>query len=360
MGKALAEAVERYCSANWIDSAETCAISAGDSPFYSRLPRCADFENCPEGFKGVTPEVRLTHCRMNELETGKTVYIPAGFALQRFRTSADEPLIGVATSSGTAFHTDFASALMACICELIERDAAMDYWLQRRVKSRILLKHRQIPIALSDRLQRLERASIKAFLFDISSDIPVPAVLCVLSSDRYPYWSFGTACNTGVGQACVRAMDEAIAVRFKQIFSSARHNVVSRQDFSWVKSFSHHSELYASWADCPALEFFMKNSKPIHYAAFEEKNWQQGSADLESLQKLSRHLSDAGMTVLWSDITSEDARQFGTCIKAVIPELIPLSSDFSARWLATKRLFRDNSSNSKGKDRFNPFPHPFG
>ncbi len=360
MGKALAEAVERYCLANWSANAERCAMSMGDSPFYSRLPRCADFENAPSGLKGVSEGVRITHCLMNELGSDRKVPVPAGFVLPRFVPPAGEPQVAIATSSGAAFHTNLPSAILAGLCEAAERDAAMDFWLHSKAVPRIKFESRQTPYHLADRLQRLEKCSIRPFLFDITSDFPFPVVLCVLASQKYPYWSFGTACNTNFSKACARAIDESVAVRFKQLYSARKSEVVSRQDFSWVKHFAHHAELYAGWYECPVLKFLMEPAREVSYSDIAERYRCEFSVDMDSLRALSQRLSKAGLTVLWADTSTDDARQFGTSVKVMVPEMIPLSCDFSARWLATKRLNRDQNLNVTEPNRFNPYPHPFG
>ncbi len=78
-------------------------------------------------------------------------------------------------------------------------------------------------------------------------DFPVPAVFCVLESDRFPYYVAAASAHEDVEIACCGAIDEAIAIRFSQIKYDRDVTIESFTEFSWVKAFSDHARLYANW-----------------------------------------------------------------------------------------------------------------
>lgn len=356
--RALAEAIERYACANSFESSKVCVLKAEDSAIYARLPRCAESERSPDGFKGVAADVLLSHSFMNDLSDDSRVLVPSGFVHMSHRRIPDEPQITIPTSSGAAFQASLPRAILAGLCEVAERDASMSFWLLKKPAARINFAGCKIPPSVSERLNCLENTHVRVTLFDLSTDFPFPIVLCVLSSRTYPFWSFGTACDADLEASLTRAIDEAVAVRFRQRNNKEKPQVVSNEEFDWVRNFTHHAELYASWADCPVLEFFMNSDNAVSLSELSGRYSHAGSWDMGELSQLSRRLASRGLTVLWADLTTDDIEEYGVCVKVVVPEMIPLSVDHAVRWLASGRL------NSEKKEvpasQFNRYPHPFG
>ena len=360
--RALGEAIERYVCANSFDPDHTHSLTAAQSPVVAQLARCALDEDCSESYKTISPQAQLTHSLMSSLSNQTSVPVPSGYVHLSFVAPDKEPKITTPNSSGCAFHTELPKAILGGLCELAERDAAMGFWWNRKIAARLVLNQCILPFALTDRISRIEHSGIRVKLFDISTDFPMPIILCVLSGPHYPYQSFGTACDTDLGTSCIKAIDQAIAVRFKQIKNTTKAKILSREHFDWVHDLEDQAELYASWKNCPALEFFMESDSEIFYSQMEERTWWQPGGELDDLSTLSRQLESNGLTVLWSDITTDDARQFGHCVRVVVPQLIPLSVQHSIRWLGAQRLYSGMYSKETGvpsAKHFNPFPHPF-
>ena len=64
-------------------------------------------------------------------------------------------------------------------------------------------------------------------------------------------------------------------------------------------------------------------------------------------------LEAMGLTPLWCDLTSDDVRPLGSCVRVVVPEMLPLAVGHAARWLATPRL-----QAWLGPAGVNPYPQP--
>jgi hypothetical protein len=80
---------------------------------------------------------------------------------------------------------------------------------------------------------------------------------------------------------------------------------------------------------------------------------------MDSLSRLATQLQEAGLTVLWTEVTAPEAAAFGHVVKVIVPEMVPLAQDYNARWLATPRLRQAAGPDRAGALAWNPFPHPF-
>jgi hypothetical protein len=75
------------------------------------------------------------------------------------------------------------------------------------------------------------------------------------------------------------------------------------------------------------------------------------------LREIARELESIGLTTFWADQSDEVLLGLGHVVKVVIPEMIPLSQMFGARWLGTSRL--KVKARNVGVEQFNEYPHPF-
>ena len=154
---------------------------------------------------------------MTRLSDGECVYVPAGYVHLAFHPQ-HEPMLTTPISTGLAFDPAVETAIWRGLCEVAERDAMMLTWWQRRPAPEIDMRAGScsaagLPAALADRLDRLERVKLTARFFDITTDFNVPTVFCVLSGSAFPYRIVGACCREDLGAACIKALDEAVAVR---------------------------------------------------------------------------------------------------------------------------------------------------
>jgi ribosomal protein S12 methylthiotransferase accessory factor len=153
------------------------------------------------------------------------------------------------TSNGLASGNDPQEALLHGICEVVERDAA-SVWaaqpLERREATRIALD------TVDDDncrhvIARCERAGVAVLLWDITSDIGLPAFLCRVVDRRrdalQPIRSFtGMGCHTTRHIALLRALTEAVQSRLTYI-SGARDDL-NRDDYADEGLSEHDVERY--------------------------------------------------------------------------------------------------------------------
>jgi len=359
--RCLGEIAERYSAMTAPIDGRLCRV---DPELMARLPRCARDEHCPPTFRGELPEMPVTHVPVSRLVDGAQVEMPAGYVHQAFQ-SRGEPLLTTPISTGLAFDPSLETAIWRGLCEVAERDAMMLTWWQRRPAPEIDMGLRsaagaaQLPARLADRLERIEAASMSARFFDITTDFGIPTVFCVLDSDDFPYRIVGACCRHDLGAACMKAVDEAVAVR-QVIGEPDAFCPPSLHEFDWITQLDEHAQLYAHGHLAHAFDFLLESSTaPMSFAdtaarpGLRRSNWSQ------DLQAVARDLEAVGLTVLWTDVTAPELESLGRAVKVIVPEMVPLSQLHCARWLATPRLARLCDDAEVLTSSFNSFPHPF-
>jgi ribosomal protein S12 methylthiotransferase accessory factor len=216
-----------------------------------------------------------------------------------------------------------------------------------------------MPDALTDRLERLAQMKVTVRLFDITTDFQVPIILCIAASDSFPYIVAGAACRADPGEACMKAVDEAVAMRFGlPELKASIASIPSRPED--VHSLNDHALYYADKSDTGPFAFLSEGRRAVvGFDAFAARSWWHPPSNMNSLRRIAAHLKLNGLTVLWTDVTCPEATVFGRVVKVVVPEMIPLSPDHGIRWLATPRLLKQAGLQTASAAAFNPLPHPF-
>jgi YcaO-like protein with predicted kinase domain len=139
------------------------------------------------------------------------------------------------TTTGLASGNHFLEALSHALCETIERDAATLH----RVRTAGEIALRRIdPQTVDDpaclqALERIERAGMSAGIWDVTTDVSVPAFRCVIAEQdpaaiRLMYGAQGMGCHPHRGIALLRAITEAAQARLTLV-TGARDNATQRE-----------------------------------------------------------------------------------------------------------------------------------
>jgi ribosomal protein S12 methylthiotransferase accessory factor len=356
--RVLGEALERYSGLNYVWGEKSFSLASLDSPMLKSFPRCAPEEPCPPAFRGLTPDVPLAHVWVERLSDSQRIPVPAAYVHLNFQPREVEPWITFPISTGLAFHPHLHQAIWTGLCEVAERDAIMVMWLNRRPLPVIVDDDSRLPFRLATRLERLQRVGLTPHLFDMSTDFRVPTVLCLLAGESFPYYVAAAACRADPAEACAKALDEAVSARISARRFASPNLVPSFQEFDWVRSLECHELLYAHWPATPALDFLMRPDRVcIPFTEFARQPWWPAPTGMDDVVARAAALDRIGLTVLWINVTTPEVREFGYVTKVVVPEMVPLTLDHNARWLATPRLHLW-ATGSKPPS-FNPYPHPF-
>lgn len=355
--RALGEAVERYSafdSAHSVTPIQECLTFPRD-----RLPLCAPFEQSNSGLEeeGSDP---FGLAAVRKLSDDSEVLLPFSLVHLSLPPPVRKARIVLPMSTGLAFSTVWDTAIWRGICEVAERDALMlAWWLRRSVPE--IDTGTEIPESVRARTTRLRAVSLTPRLFDMTTDgILAPAVLCVLTSSDYPYATVGAGCHEDPDRACAKALDEAVSIRVSLRWDKWEREIPSTSTFDWVERLEHHMLLYAGWEGSPALDFLLRGrNQTVPYAAFAARYRACPPRTRRELVEFARNLESEGLTVCWADVTAPEARRFGTTVKVVIPEMLPMSDAHSTRYLATPRLLDLANLDVPDQACFNPYPHPF-
>jgi YcaO-like protein with predicted kinase domain len=134
----------------------------------------------------------------------------------------------IATSNGLASGNNLLEAISHGICETVERDAAALHELRtpgerssRRIDPRTV-----DDAGCAEALDRLDRAGMSVVIWDITTDLGIPAFKAVIAEGdrhpgRMPDGSAGMGCHPDRGIALLRAITEAAQVRLA-VISAAR------------------------------------------------------------------------------------------------------------------------------------------
>jgi thiazole/oxazole-forming peptide maturase SagD family component len=210
---------------------------------------------------------------------------------------------------------------------------------------------------VAERLARVGAAAVRAHLFDITSDVGITTVMCLLVSEQYPYAAVGAACRGDPTAACTKALDESVAV-----LASLRREapaVLSTEHFEWVTTLRQHAQLYAGWRDTPAFDFLLDARAPaVPFDELASPARCRTPRSLEDVREVAVRLGRLGLTPLWADVTATEALALGHVVKVVVPEMLPLSPDHNANWLGAPRLARALGVTRARRSDVNPYPHP--
>ena len=364
-GRAVGEAFERYSALNC--SLPTVSATLREGGLLERWPRCAPDEPCPPSLRAFPADSALTHVEARSLAGGQAVLVPARFVLLSPQLPAAEPLVTPPISTGLAFHQHLHEAIWRGLCEVVERDAIMTLWWIHRPAPRIDVESPQVPYPVAERIMRLRRAGFEPELFDITTEIAIPTVFCVLRAPRYPHLVVGAATRGDAGLACAKALDEVVAMRVVLQPSAASGQAGSDTAAPGdpasgrVTGLLEQARLYAREARAPALEFLSRpGTDMIPYASFNSRSVTP-PADQDSLSHFAAILERrTAITILWADVTCPEVAAFGSVVRVIVPELVPLSSADNIRWLGTERLLVRAGVKNASRASFFDGPHPFG
>jgi YcaO-like protein with predicted kinase domain len=175
------------------------------------------------------PDAPLLWIEGRELLTGTTRWVP--YEMVHTAYTLPRPTgtgCFIATSNGLASGNHRLEAISHAICETVERDAATLHSVRAprdAASRRIDLKTVDDPGCL-EALGRLDRAAMLVSVWDITSDVGVPAFTCRIAERSQPpavpgYDAEGMGCHPDRNVALLRALTEAAQSRLGHI-SGAR------------------------------------------------------------------------------------------------------------------------------------------
>jgi len=359
MMKAIAEAAERYAM-TVIKKGEYIIASANDlgdeAINYNLFPKCLDDEyELTDQVVKFDPNSKMRWITGLSLIDSKVKYVP--LALTHITTaSRRSELFTLPISTGVAVHTNLEEAISRAILEVVERDSISLTWLLQRELAKINFDI-EIPESFKSRYKSFNDSHISQLLFDATTDLGIPVVYGVMSTPGHPTIAnvVTAASDLDPFEACAKTMREAVSTRIA-LLSQPECPESPEQCFKL-----EHGAIYMGHPDREDRFEFLKNSNqssnlsdmiiPGVNNASDKFNW------------LVDKLRHKRLETVIIDLTTDDLREKGLrAIRAVIPQLMPLSYYHPARFLDHPRLHQYASVlgiKNLTKDKINPYPQPF-
>jgi ribosomal protein S12 methylthiotransferase accessory factor len=366
---AIGEGIERYC-ATFYEPEELIFGPAQDLQDRYRLSPPEDYALFHPSQKVEVPpftaDVPIAWTQGYSLVHRTPALVPASQVFMPYQPAfleQGEKLVGPVISTGLACARSYEEALVKGICEVIERDAFMITWMNCLPRDRVdFCAHPAL-----DRLyrQHLQRGGLRYVLLDMTSDLPVPAYLCLLIDEqRSPVMvCAGGAAALDPLAAASKALLEAVQTReWAKFMLRGGKSFHFEPDFSDIEEFEDHVALYAHGDMLEAVRFLVDSPGQVALDGAAEAKSPDWAADLTRLVSL---LAGRGYDVLAVDLTTPDAAQCGYFVtKALIPGFQPLDASYRRRFLGGRRLYQvpvrlGYTQTETTIEQLNPNPHPY-
>lgn len=345
--RAICEGLERYCALMRPTDGiiRSTARELRDTALdLRRLPRCSAAERTR-----AIPDNRLLHpdpdrpmdwISGHSLTRGKKLMIPITAVYLGLPLALAEHVL-FPISTGFAAGTSYEQAIVAALCEVVERDSLALWWLHQLPFPRVDIDGSWR--TAHDRLRECQHKSgIHTTLFDLTTDVGIPVIGVVQTSEIHsPHVVTMAACRPRVADAALRVIEEVESLRV-----ALSHSTVPVDRQAIVRGEPHPAEsfglLYAG-PDGPARFSFALRAETSSRLPPDRPE----ASRLDGFVSMLRSLD---MEVIVVDVTLPEVRDVGiVVVKVLVPELMPFTFSHDIRYLAHPRLTSAPESLGYGK-----------
>jgi ribosomal protein S12 methylthiotransferase accessory factor len=164
------------------------------------------------------PTVPLDWLAVEDAFGGDQAFAPADFAFIGRRPAGDENAVSIGDSNGCAAGSDAEAAKLAAVLELVERDATGRWWYGRRQRRTI---DPTTIAGIGGLAGWLSGRARRSWLFDIGSDIAIPAIAAVSAEPDGRDVALGFAARLDEQAAATAALTEMLQMEISLAASLA-------------------------------------------------------------------------------------------------------------------------------------------
>ncbi len=368
--KAIGEAIERYCLSIYFEENLTKAS-------YNELGS----ERAIDPFTVVGPSENQRrqekyarflfdgHSQFNWVSSHSVFddserLLPAQLVHVPYIYGHNEPIIRLPITTGAAAGLDISDALYRGICEVVERDAFIITYLNKLSSPLVDLSSLNDNL-IGTLLTRFRDANLEVYVYDITTDIPIPVFLCLLI-DRTgvgPAISVGAKASLNAEEAILGCMEESQQSRhWLRTLKQDKTVKPPTTDPKWenISNLEQRGLLWSDVSMIPKLSFLLgAKKKPL---SGNLRNKKKGKSD--KLKTCLKILRERNQACYYVDVTTLDVEELGLrVVKVVMPELQPLYLDERFRYWGGSRLRNVPETlghkKADAQERLNPIPHPF-
>lgn len=275
---------------------------------------------------GYRPDLNIPWIAATELFSQRAILVPEEAVTTDYRRPQRPGFSAFrSTTNGLASGNTQEEAMLHALCELIERDA-LAIWnvIPEHCRLRTRIDPSQVGYAsVQSLMERYDAAAITVHLWDITSDIEVPAFFCLIDDERGdpPFLGRfgGSGCHPIQEIAICRALTEAAQSRLTVI-------VGSRDDIS-IDVYT-----YIGWHSSLSNIIFGRATGSAAPARAPSAATCRFDTPADALSSVLSQLSDHGVgTVVYVELTDPIVGM--PCLKALAPELeaMPREGEYTPR-----------------------------
>jgi len=375
---AIGEAAERYCAsfvpgndlktATWRDFDADQAIDPHQMALYS------DWQYDTPGFPCARFDRDIcttwTHGRRLTADLGagaEPCWLPAQCVYLSAGTACGERPITVCTSTGLATAETLEKALLAGLCEIIERDAFVIAWQNSLSAPRVDIHAAELQWLRDVLEERLLWPRIQYEIGDLTADAAVPtyAVISHGPSEDGLIVSFGAASHPRAGTALTKALLEAAMGRIyiRQLVRQDPHKAY-RRDFADVRTFTDHAQFYTRRPRYRRHLTRLVSDRT--YAQLDMLSNSEKCHDATELERVAERLRSLGLDAYWRELTTADVASAQLhVVRVLVPGMQLLHGDHSLPFLGGNRrrhpeqVFAWAPTPRHRRQRQNGLPHPY-
>ncbi len=289
---------------------------------------------------------------------GVSTWVPAVLVWLNVPPLTPDECFTLPISTGAAAHSTLEAAVLNGILEVVERDAISLVWLQRLTLPEIDLEGQDREIERSLNKAR-ERGRMLHF-FDATTNLGIPTVYCVEVNERSKSLRTVVMCDANLNPrtSILKIFRELAA---SQLGLSGNQTPPQKPDefttvYDGALYMGHESKAHV-------FDFLLSETRDVEKVRLNDLPVYEFPSAIEKLRFVLSRLAQAEMEVVVADITTREAKAAGIhVVKAIVPQLMPLSFVHSARFLAHERLYDAPDRMGFGKrpyEEINPYPQPF-
>lgn len=353
------EAVERYCGCVYREESFRVASYADlDEPALDPTavvnfsPRQRAAMGGVESLCGIDDELSWT--AGENLATGAKTHIPAQLVYLSYPTSA-EPFVRNPISTGLAAGSSRAMAIRNGLCEVIERDAFMLWYLTETELP--VIDPETAPPRLRRLVDRVTAHGLELILLDATTDLGVPvAIALVVDREHRPAVTVAAASGPDGTAVLESALEEVIQTRLwgvRQLDLEGSPEIPPAE----ITSYTERGLFWSTHDRLADLDFWIDSDRETTVDEF--------AADEPSSKEIVDRVTAAGYDCYGVDVTTRDIAGLGFTVQRVIaPRLQPLYLLERLRYFGGQRLFEvpvemDYCTTPPTEASLNTVPHPF-
>jgi ribosomal protein S12 methylthiotransferase accessory factor len=360
--RAHSEALERYCTSMFSEEQFVIATAAelgSEALDLESIPKCSRTElahpKCPLVMADKTKPIRWV--RAISLLDGRSIYLPVVMVFTRTGFVNSSERFWVPITTGCASHVSYEQALVAAICEVIERDALSIVWLQRLSLPKVLIDNVPEELAMLWTFYQRSSHHMEYLFFDATTDLGVPTIHGLRRAAWNTRLTSVVACSTSLNPivAVRKVMHELTA--FPLALERVKDVPQSLDDFTKV---SHGATYMAHYEHQHAFRFLVDtpHSRPLANIAFS------GSySDKTALENIIQRFRSKDLDLYAIDLSTDEALRLGMrVVRVIVPGLQPLGFQYRARFLGHPRLYEAPKQMGHPvypETELNPWPQPF-